>query len=199
VEDTLNVDLPVPDPAGSIGLALAKLPLGFLLELELSAAQAESRVEIVSAPRVITSNQTKARIERGTEIPYQEASSSGATSVAFKKAVLSLEVTPQITPDDRIFMDLVVNNDNVGDVFNGIPSIDTRAIETQVLVDNGQTVVLGGIYDTSNVESNERVPFFSDIPILGRLFRTDAVNINNSELLIFITPKIINEKLALTQ
>jgi type IV pilus assembly protein PilQ len=199
VEDTLNVDLPVPDPAGSIGLALAKLPLGFLLELELSAAQAESRVEIVSTPRVITSNQTKARIERGTEIPYQEASSSGATSVSFKKAVLSLEVTPQVTPDDRIFMDLVVNNDNVGDVFNGIPSIDTRAIETQVLVDNGQTVVLGGIYDTSNVESNERVPFFSDIPILGRLFRTDALDIDNSELLIFITPKIIDEKLALTR
>jgi type IV pilus assembly protein PilQ len=199
VEDTLNVDLPVPDPAGSIGLALAKLPLGFLLELELSAAQAESRVEIVSTPRVITSNQTKARIERGTEIPYQEASSSGATSVSFKKAVLSLEVTPQITPDDRIFMDLIVNNDNIGDVFNGIPSIDTRAIETQVLVDNGQTVVLGGIYDTSNVESNQRVPFFSDIPILGRLFRTDALDNDNSELLIFITPKIIDEKLALTR
>ena len=197
LDDTLNVNLPIPDPAGSLGLALARLPLGYLVELELSAAQAESRVEIVSTPRVITSNQTQARIERGVEIPYQEASSSGATSVSFKKAVLSLEVTPQITPDDRIFMDLMVNNDNVGKIFNGIPSIDTRAIQTQVLVDNGQTVVLGGIYDTENIDASDRVPFFSDIPLLGRLFRRDATNQNKAELLIFITPKIISENLAL--
>lgn len=197
LDDTLAVNLPVPDPAGSLGLALARLPLGYLIELELSAAQAESRVEIVSTPRVITSNQTQARIERGVEIPYQEASSSGATSVSFKKAVLSLEVTPQITPDDRIFMDLTVNNDNVGKVFNGIPSIDTRAIQTQVLVDNGQTVVLGGIYDTENIDASNRVPFFSDIPLLGRLFRRDSTNQNKAELLIFITPKIISENLAL--
>ena len=197
LDDTLAVNLPVPDPAGSLGLALARLPLGYLVELELSAAQAESRVEIVSTPRVITSNQTQARIERGVEIPYQEASSSGATSVSFKKAVLSLEVTPQITPDDRIFMDLSVNNDNVGKVFNGIPSIDTRAIQTQVLVDNGQTVVLGGIYDTENIDASDEVPFFSDIPLLGRLFRRDATDQNKAELLIFITPKIISENLAL--
>ncbi len=197
LDDTLQVNLPIPDPAGSLGLALARLPLGYLVELELSAAQAESRVEIVSTPRVITSNQTQARIERGVEIPYQEASSSGATSVSFKKAVLSLEVTPQITPDDRIFMDLMVNNDNVGKVFNGIPSIDTRAIQTQVLVDNGQTVVLGGIYDTENIDASDNVPFFSEIPLLGRLFRRDATDQNKAELLIFITPKIISENLAL--
>lgn len=197
LNDSLNVNLPVVNPAGSIGLALAKLPLGYLVELELSAAQAESRVEIVSTPRVITSNQTKARIERGTEIPYQEASSSGATSTSFKKAVLSLEVTPQITPDDRVFMDLIVNNDNVGREFNGIPSIDTRAVETQVLVDNGQTVVLGGIYDTNNIDASDSVPFLGELPMLGRLFRTDRTSQEKSELLIFITPKIISQNLTL--
>jgi type IV pilus assembly protein PilQ len=197
LDDSLNVNLPVVNPAGSFGLALAKLPLGYLVELELSAAQAESRVEIVSTPRVITSNQTQARIERGTEIPYQEASSSGATSTSFKKAVLSLEVTPQITPDDRIFMDLSVTNDNVGREFNGIPSIDTRSVETQVLVDNGQTVVLGGIFDTNSIESSESVPFFGDLPLLGRLFRKDSTTQEKAELLIFITPKIISENLTL--
>jgi type IV pilus assembly protein PilQ len=197
LDDSLNVNLPVVNPSGSFGLALAKLPLGYLVELELSAAQAESRVEIVSTPRVITSNQTQARIERGTEIPYQEASSSGATSTSFKKAVLSLEVTPQITPDDRVFMDLQVTNDNVGREFDGIPSIDTRAVETQVLVDNGQTVVLGGIFDTNSVESSDSVPFFGDLPLLGHLFRKDSTTQEKAELLIFITPKIISENLTL--
>lgn len=198
-EDRLNVNLPVPNPAGSFGISLLKLPFGTLLELELSAAQAESRAEIVSTPRVITSNQTQARIERGVDVPYQEASSSGATSVSFKKAVLSLEVTPQITPDDRVFMDLTVNNDSVGEVFAGVPSIDTRAIQTQVLVDNGQTVVLGGIYDQNINKSTTRVPFFSDIPIVGRLFRNDIEQNDKGELLIFITPKIIDETLAMVR
>ncbi|MEN8131983.1 MAG: type IV pilus secretin PilQ [Pseudomonadota bacterium] len=199
LNDSLNVNLPVPNPAGSIGIALAKLPLGTLLELELSAAQAESRAEIISTPRIITSNQTEARIERGVDVPYQEASSSGATSVSFKKAVLSLKVTPQITPDNRVFMDLAVTNDSVGEIFAGVPSIDTRAIETQVLVDNGQTVVLGGIYDQTMNKSTSRVPFFSDIPILGRLFRNDIESNDQGELLIFITPKIIDENLALVR
>jgi type IV pilus assembly protein PilQ len=200
--DRLNVNMPVADPAGSIGLALAKLPFGYLLELELSAAQAESRAEIVSTPKVITSNQNAARIEQGVEIPYQEASSSGATSVSFKKAVLSLEVTPQITPDDRIIMDLAVSNDSVGQLVPAgaggglIPSIDTREVETQVLVDNGQTVVLGGIYEQSLQKSTKRVPFFSDLPLLGRLFRTDLNSTDKAELLIFVTPKIVNENLA---
>lgn len=199
LNDSLNVNLPVPNPAGSIGIALAKLPLGTLLELELSAAQAESRAEIISTPRIITSNQTEARIERGVDVPYQEASSSGATSVSFKKAVLSLKVTPQITPDDRIFMDLAVTNDSVGEIFAGVPSIDTRAIETQVLVDNGQTVVLGGIYDQTMNKSTFRVPYLSDIPVLGRLFRNDIESNDQGELLIFITPKIIDENLALVR
>ena len=199
IEDTLNVNLPVADPAGQIAIAFAKLPFGFLIDLELSAAQAESRAEVISNPRVITSNQNTARIEQGTEIPYLSATSSGATDVEFKKAVLSLEVTPQITPDDRISMKLAVNSDSVGQEFAGIPSIDTREVTTDVLVDNGQTVVLGGIYEENSTVSNTRVPFFSDIPLVGRIFRTDSVTSDKSELLIFITPKIIDEQLSLTR
>jgi type IV pilus assembly protein PilQ len=191
----LNVDLPVGDPAGSIGLALAKLPLGMILELELSAMQAEGRGEIVSSPRVITSNQQQATIEQGTEIPYQEASSSGATSVSFKEAVLKLDVTPQITPDDRIVMDLEVSQDQVGSVFNGVPSIDTRSVQTQVLVDNGETVVLGGIYEQNTQDNIERVPFFGDLPYVGFLFKNTAKTDQKRELLVFVTPKIVKEGL----
>ena len=200
----LNVDLPAPAATGSIGLALAKLPLGLLLDLELSAAQAESRAEVVSTPRVIASNQTTARIEQGTEIPFQSATSSGATDVEFKKAVLSLEVTPQITPDDRVSMKLKVTNDSVGEEvpsgFGGfIPSIDTNEVETDVLVDNGQTIVLGGVYSKDSSDAISRVPFFSDLPFVGVLFRTTTVQDNKSELLVFITPKIISEQLTLVR
>jgi type IV pilus assembly protein PilQ len=193
--DSLNVNLPVVNPAGTIALALAKLPFGGTLELELSAMQEEGRGEVVSSPRVITSNQKTATIQQGTEIPYQEASSSGATSVSFKEAVLKLEVTPQITPDDRIVMDLEVNKDEVGEIFLGVPSIDTRSVKTQVLVDNGETVVLGGIYEQSESESSERVPFFGDLPYVGFLFKTNSNETRQRELLIFITPKIIKDSL----
>ena len=191
----LNVNLPVAAPAGSIGLALAKLPFGTILQLELSAMQAEGKGEIVSSPRVITSNQQTAIIEQGTEIPYQEASSSGATSVSFKEAVLKLEVTPQITPDDRVVMDLKVNKDSVGVIFAGVPSIDTRSVETQVLVDNGETVVLGGVYEQTNLDSVTKVPFFGDLPYLGVLFKTTLIQDDKSELLIFVTPKIVKDSL----
>ena len=191
----LNVNLPVAAPAGSIGLALAKLPFGTILQLELSAMQAEGKGEIVSSPRVITSNQQTAIIEQGTEIPYQEASSSGATSVSFKEAVLKLEVTPQITPDDRVVMDLKVNKDSVGQIFNGVPSIDTRSVETQVLVDNGETVVLGGVYEQTNLDSVTKVPFFGDLPYLGVLFKTTLIQDDKAELLIFVTPKIVKDSL----
>ena len=191
----LNVNLPVAAPAGSIGLALAKLPFGTILQLELSAMQAEGKGEIVSSPRVITSNQQTALIEQGTEIPYQEASSSGATSVSFKEAVLKLEVTPQITPDDRVVMDLKVNKDSVGTIFNGVPSIDTRSVETQVLVDNGETVVLGGVYEQTNLDSVQKVPFFGDLPYLGVLFKTTLIQDDKAELLIFVTPKIVKDSL----
>ena len=193
--DRLNVNLPVANAAGTFALALAKLPLGGILELELSAMQEEGNGEIVSSPRVITSNQKKATIEQGTEIPYQEASSSGATSVSFKKAVLKLDVTPQITPDDRIVMDLEVNKDEVGAIFLGVPSIDTRSVKTQVLVDNGETVVLGGIYEQRKTKSSRRVPFFGDLPYVGFLFKTNTNEDTKRELLVFITPKIIKDSL----
>ncbi len=202
--DRLNVDLPAAAATGSIALALAKLPLGLLLDLELSAAQAESRAEVISTPRVIASNQTTARIEQGTEIPFQSATSSGATDVEFKKAVLSLEVTPQITPDDRVSMKLLVTNDSIGQLvpsgFGGtIPSIDTNEVETDVLVDNGQTIVLGGVYQQDTSNSVSRVPFFADLPFVGVLFRNSSVVDNKSELLVFITPKIISEQLKLVR
>lgn len=189
-----NVNLPTStNPFGRVTLALAKLPFGTLLELELQALQAEGRGEVISSPRVITANQKEALIETGVEIPYQEASSSGATSVSFKKAVLSLRVTPQITPDDRIIMDLRVNKDSVGELFLGVPSIDTNEVETQVLVDNGDTVVLGGIYEHDYDEEIDRVPFFSDLPLIGNLFRSTRIEDDKSELLVFVTPKIVRE------
>ena len=131
------------------------------------------------------------------EIPYQQATSSGATSVSFKKAVLSLDVTPNITPDSRVFLDLEVNKDSVGQIYSGVPSVDTRKVQTQVLVDNGQTVVLGGIYEQNSVDSVEKVPFFGDIPLLGRLFRNNSTTNDKTELLIFVTPKI-SEQTALS-
>jgi len=170
----------------------------WLLQLELSALQAEGKGEVISAPRVVTANQQKAVIEAGTEIPYQEATSSGATAISFKSAVLRLEVTPRITPDDRIIMDLLVNKDSVGQIFNGVPAIDTNAVETQVLVDNGDTVVLGGIYESEDRSDITSIPFFGELPYLGRLFRRTLVNTDKQELLIFVTPKILKEALAMS-
>jgi type IV pilus assembly protein PilQ len=194
LSDSFNVDLPVTGGA-TLGLALAKLPLNAVLELELSAMQQEGNGEIISTPRVVTSNQQTATIEQGTEIPYQEASSSGATSVSFKEALLKLEVTPQITPDDQVVMDLAVSKDDVGTIFNGVPSIDTNAVQTQVLVDNGETVVLGGVYEQNKINSVSRVPFFGDLPYVGFLFKNKTKQDDKSELLIFVTPKIIKESL----
>ena len=192
----LLVDLPVANPSGALGIALGKIGSS-LLQLELSAMQLEDRGEIVSSPRVITSNQQKATIQQGVEIPYQEASSSGATSVSFKEAVLQLEVTPQITPDDRIIMDLQVNKDSVGEIFGGVPSIDTRNVNTRVLVDNGETLVLGGIYEQEKGKETERVPFFGSLPGVGWLFKTEAKTDQKQELLIFVTPKIIKQGMSL--
>ena len=193
--DGLNVNLPVQNPAGSFALALAKLPLGTLLEMELSAAQIEGRGEVVSSPRVITADSHTARIEQGVEIPYLELDDGDAT-LKFRKAVLSLEVTPQITPDDRVIMDLDVHKDNQGELVAfgaglAAPSIDTREVQSQLLVDNGQTVVLGGIYETTKSTQVTRVPFFSDLPLIGNLFKS-SINVDDrTELLIFVTPKIL--------
>src|SRR5262249_41618961 len=156
------------------------------------------RGEIKSSPHVIAQNGKEAVISSGTQIPYQQAASSGATTVEFKPAVLSLKVTPQITPDNRIILDLDVKKDSVGAVIVtsggvGVPSIDTRSITTQVLVNDGQTVVLGGILETEQRRDEQKVPYLGDVPVLGRLFKTTRTKNNKDELLIFITPKILHE------
>ncbi len=196
LSDRYNVRLPVASPAGSF--AMAVLDDDYLIDLEISAAQAEGNTEVISSPRVITANQKEAKIVQGVEIPYQESTSSGATSTQFKEAVLSLTVTPQITPDDRIIMDLTVTKDSVGELISNteggdIPSIDTREVVTQVLVENGQTVVLGGIYETENADFQTKVPFLGDIPVVGNLFKSTRKVSNKSELLVFVTPKILKE------
>ncbi|GAG22517.1 unnamed protein product, partial [marine sediment metagenome] len=196
--DRLNVDLPAMNilssrPA-SIGVALANLGKDHLLDLELSALEKEGGGEIISSPRLITSNKQPAYIEEGTEIPYEEATSSGATSIEFKKAVLSLNVTPQITPDGRVILSLRINQDTVSsEQLGSVPAIDTRKIETQVLVNNGDTIVLGGIFQQIKTKQVFRVPLLGDLPVIGYLFRqTNSVNAK-SELLIFLTPKIIQD------
>ncbi len=193
--DRLNVNLGTAGAAGS--LAFAVLSGSSLIDLEISALQAENKGEVVSSPRVVTADRHEAHIEQGVEIPYLSASSSGATQVQFKKAVLSIIVTPQITPDDRVIMDLAVNNDTVGDIFAGIPSIDTREVGTQVLVNNGDTVVLGGIYQQVTRDEVEKVPFLGDIPIIGYFFRHTLESDQRRELLIFVTPKILKDSLSL--
>ena len=190
------VNLPIAGPAGALGIAVGNIG-SYLLQLELTALQAEGRGEVVSSPRVITANQKEAVIENGTDIPFQEATSSGATSISFKKAVLSLRVTPHITPDDRVIMDLSVNKDAVGQVFAGVPSIDTSSISTQVLVENGETVVLGGVYEQTNRTDVRRVPFFGELPYVGWLFKSTQLQNDKQELLIFVTPKILKDSLAL--
>jgi type IV pilus assembly protein PilQ len=186
-----NVNLPVTGPAGSIALAI--LGNDYLVDLELSALQAEGEGRVVSTPRIVATNQREARILQGTQIPYQEASSSGATTTSFRDAVLSLTVTPQITPDDRLIMDLIVTKDSVGEIFNGVPSIDKRELTTQVVVNDGETVVLGGIYETEQVESVTKVPGLGNVPGIGALFRRRSTDNNNAELLIFVTPKILRD------
>jgi type IV pilus assembly protein PilQ len=191
-----NVNLPVATPAGSIALGI--LGSDFLVDLELSAAQTENRGTVVASPRVITANQKEATISQGVEIPYQQSASSGATTIAFKDAVLSLKVKPLITPDNRIILDLKVSDDSVGTVVVAsggvnVPSINTRTIETQVVLGDGQTVVLGGILETTQSLQSTAVPWLGDIPVLGNLFKqTTRIN-DKDELLIFITPKILRE------
>ena len=194
------VNLPVANPAGRLALTL--LDSDYIVDLELTAAQAEGRGEIISSPRLITANQREATIEQGVEIPYQESSSSGATTTQFKKAVLSLKVTPQITPDNRVILDLTVAKDSVGQLVASatggfVPSIDTREIVTQVLVNDGQTVVLGGILETERRDNEQKVPWLGDVPVLGRLFKTTSKTDNKDELLIFVTPRILREGASL--
>ncbi|EGR0267689.1 type IV pilus secretin PilQ family protein [Vibrio alginolyticus] len=196
IDDFLNVNLAATSPnATSIAFQVAKLGSDTLLDLELSALQQESKAEIISSPRLITTNKKPAYIEQGTEIPYLESSSSGATTVTFKKAVLSLKVTPQITPDNRLVLDLSVTQDRPGQVVKTgtgeAVAIDTQRIGTQVLVNNGETVVLGGIFQHSITNSVDKVPLLGDLPLLGALFRRSYENVGKSELLIFVTPKVV--------
>ena len=191
----LVVDLGVAQ-AGATSFGIGLTSADFLIDLELSALAADGHAEVVARPKVITADKSPAVIESGVEIPYQEATSSGATSTSFKDAVLSLEVTPQITPDDRIIMELNVKQDTVGQVFNGVPSINTNEIQTEVLVDNGQTVVLGGIFQTDKNISTTKTPFLGDIPYVGRLFKRTVERDDKQELLIFITPRIVADSLA---
>ena len=195
-----SVDLPVTNAAGTFSTTL--IGSSFNLDLALSALESENRGEIISSPRVITANAKEAKIEQGVEIPYLEAASSGAATVEFKEAVLGLTVTPQITPDERVIMDLYVTQDTQGDTINvqgggSVPSINTRSLTTQVLVDDGETVVLGGIYEQEDRDVQDRVPILSEIPLLGVLFRGSERTRDKRELLLFVTPKILKESLKI--
>lgn len=190
----LNVNLGAKNPAGSIAFGLLSIS-DLILDLELSAMQADNKGEIISSPKVLTTDKQKAKIMSGTQIAYQEASASGATSTSFKDAVLSLEVTPNITPEGRVGMDLTVTN-NEANFSTNPPSINTRSIQTNVVVDDGQTVVLGGIFENTIGNRTTKVPFLGDLPYVNRLFkRTEKVN-NKQELLIFITPKLVNDNVS---
>ena len=194
VDDRLNVNMPVVGAAGRLALSL--LSKDYLLDLELSALQAENKGEVISTPRVVTADKKKAIIEKGVEVPYETESRSGGTTIAFKKAVLGLEVTPQITPNEHVIMDLVVRQDEINKFFqssrgSSIPIIDTRSVTTQVLVDNGQTVVLGGVHEETNSNDVRKVPMLGDLPVIGNIFKKTATKSNKRELLIFVTPKIM--------
>lgn len=197
LDDRWNVNLPVTNPAGSIAFHVARLADGTLLDLELSALEQENKGEVIASPRITTSNQKEARIEQGVEIPYVQAASSGATTVEFKKAVLSLTVTPQITPDNKIILDLVITQNTRGETVQTptgpATAIDTQQIMTQVLADNGETIVLGGIYQQQIVSTVSKVPLLGDIPYLGVMFRNKRELNEKSELLIFVTPRILTE------
>jgi type IV pilus assembly protein PilQ len=195
--EQLNVNLPVVGAAGQIALSILNLGSGNLVNIELSALEADNRGKVVSSPRVITADKKKAVISQGTEIPYLTAAASGATTVSFKPAVLELAVTPRITPDDRIIMDLEVKKDSVGQIFANIPSIDTKKVNTQVLVDNGDTIVLGGIFEQTTRTTVDKVPWLGDLPWVGVLFSRTVRQDDKTELLIFVTPKIVKDALTI--
>jgi type IV pilus assembly protein PilQ len=182
------------------GFAVGFTSNDLFLTAELSALESQGKSEVVSQPKVITGDKQPALIKSGTEIPFQQAAASGATAVQFKEAVLALNVTPNITPDDRILLDLIINQDSVGDLVPSgqgglIPAIDTTELTTQVLVGNGETVVLGGVFRTETLDSVTKVPFFGDIPYVGAFFRNEAYSRVKTETLIFITPRILADTL----
>ena len=184
--------------AATFALSLFGAGSNRFLNLELSALEADGNGKVVSSPRVITADQVKALIEQGTELPYQTATSSGATAIAFRKANLKLEVIPQITPEGNVILDVDVNKDTVGQATSAGLAIDTKHVKTQVLVENGGTVVIGGIFEQSDRIDITKVPFLGDIPVLGNLFKATSSTSSKTELLIFITPKVINDRTAAT-
>ena len=195
--DRYQVNLPASD-ANASTLGLSFLTSDLILDLELSALEAEGEGEVISTPRVVTANGSEAFIQQGVEIPYEESTSSGASSVTFKEAVLELKVTPLITPDNRVQMDLNVKQDTVGEIFQtsrggSVPSIDTREVETTVLVSNGDTIVLGGIFQDETASNETKVPWLGDVPGLGVLFRSRSNESKKRELLIFVTPTIVTD------
>ncbi|MBU2886622.1 type IV pilus secretin PilQ family protein [Gilvimarinus agarilyticus] len=196
LDENMMVDMGVASPVGSIAFGL--LTDNTFLDLELSAMEYNGHAEIVSQPKVVTGDKQQAIISTGSEIPYQEASASGATSASFKEVLLELDVTPQITPDNNIIMDLIIKKDLLAE-FNqefGVPIIDVTNVQTKVLVNDGQTIVLGGIFEMEQLKGVDKVPFFGDIPFLGRLFRRDTIATEKSELLVFITPRIMSDELT---
>ncbi len=195
--EQLNVNLPVAGAAGKLALSFLNLGNGNLVNVELQALEADNRGKVVSNPRIVTADKRKSKIFSGTEIPYLTSSPSGGTTVSFKSAVLSLDVTPQITPDDKIQMELEIKKDSVGLVISGVPSIDTNGLNTQILVDNGDTAVLGGIFEQTTRTDVTKVPWLGDIPLVGNLFKNTRKVEDRKELLIFITPKIVKDQLAL--
>lgn len=201
LNDRLNVNLPTStSPAGRLGFSI--LAADYLLDLELSALESQGDGEVISTPRVITANQAEAYIKQGVEIPYEEATNAGATAVQFQEAVLELRVVPLITPDNRVQLNLSVKQDTVGEIFQtgrggSVPSIDTRELSTRVLVNNGQTVVLGGIFQEERNFNSTKVPVLGDVPVLGNLFRRRGNQEQKRELLIFVTPSILDERVVI--
>ena len=195
----LNVNLPVPNAAGQLALTLINLGSGNLINLELTALEADARGKVVSSPRVVTGDNQKAAIEQGTEIPYvTPGSANQPATVAFKKAVLRLDVTPQITADGRIIMVVEVRKDSVGQLVNlgdgfQVPSIDTKNVVTQISVNNGDTAVIGGIYEETIRNDVDKVPYLGDIPLFGYLFKQTGTSSEKTELLIFLTPRIVKD------
>jgi type IV pilus assembly protein PilQ len=189
--------LPTAGAAGAFSMLLFNSSLSKLLSVELSALETDSKGKVISSPRVVTSDKTEAVIETGTEIPYATSASNGATTISFKSATLNLTVKPQITPDENVIMDIKVNKDSVGQIFAGVPSIDTNKVATQVLVENGGTVVIGGVYSQVENSGENKVPLLGDLPVLGNLFKSSTKLDNKSELLIFITPKIMKDAMGL--
>jgi type IV pilus assembly protein PilQ len=200
VSDSNFVNLPATAQNGfsaaSIALSLFSAGANQFLNLELSALEADGKGKVVSSPRLITADHVKASIKQGTRIPYLQASTAGNTNISFVEAVLKLEVTPQITPEGNVIMDVEINKDSIGTVFNGTPSINTKSVQTQVLVENGGTVVIGGIFEQEEREDVAKVPWLGDVPYLGNLFKTRTTTRNKTEMLIFLTPKVVTDRSA---